>query len=587
MTYGATLPISYTLSSLPGTVRYVATTGSDTASGSSSAPYATLTKAVSSSVSGDSIVIRGGTYRQGNVSVPSSKTLRIVAYPGEIPVFNGAQTAASWTADGSLRYTSYTPRPVTDGGGISFSTGQNLTGDGVGKYPDQAWIGSTQLRQVSARASVVDGTFWVDRTNGRLYLTAVDAAKSGIEVSNRNVFLGIQATGTTVEGLRVTRFSNGGGDYGVIRFDNPSTRVTLRNLEISESAFNAVTVTGSGGTFSDGSRLDHVTVTTSNWMGVALNYTDNVTLDGVKITNMNQFGEFAASPASGALKTSRTHYTTVKNSYIAGNNSKGLWFDQSNYRTVVANNEILDNTDSGVFFEISDNLLLINNYIRATGTAKGLKGAGSSGLRIVNNTFVGGSDPIRIYADNRSIPGCADPAEPICDNSYSSDRDTQRPRQATIDWMPRLDLMLNNIVAYPTSRGSCSAGRPPACITLENDAASVTIQSVIHKAEAARGIPQTVMNGNVYANGTGPVWGVNTTAYATPAEFSTAMAAAPVSITGLEAVGSKAGNSWVNADGSPTSALSAVHGQAIAVPTTADINLYIPAGTKHYGVTWK
>jgi hypothetical protein len=95
------------------------------------------------------------------------------------------------------------------------------------------------------------------------------------------------------------------------------------------------------------------------------------------------------------------------------------------------------------------------------------------------------------------------------------------------------------------------------------------------------------MNGNVYANGTGPVWGDDTTTYATPAAFSTAMAATPVSITGLEAVGSKTGNNWVSADGSPTSALSAVHGEAIAVPTTTDINLYLPAGTKHYGVTWK
>ena len=240
---GAQLPITYNLSSLGGTVRYVATSGSDTATGTVTAPYATLSKAISASASGDSIVVRGGTYRnQGSVVVPSSKTLKIMAYPGETPIFNGAQTVSgNWTTDGSLDYIAYTPQPVVDGGGITFSTGQNLNGDGVGKYPDQAWIGSQQLEQVSTQAEVTSGKFWVDETNNRLYLSPTDAAKSNIEVSNKVGFLTIQSSSSDVEGLEITRYSSNGAT-AVVVINGTATHVTLRNLSISESAFAAINI---------------------------------------------------------------------------------------------------------------------------------------------------------------------------------------------------------------------------------------------------------------------------------------------------------------------------------------------------------
>jgi hypothetical protein len=60
------------------------------------------------------------------------------------------------------------------------------------------------------------------------------------------------------------------------------------------------------------------------------------------------------------------------------------------------------------------------------------------------------------------------------------------------------------------------------------------------------------------------------------------MASSPVSIAGIEARG-KTGNSWVNPDGSRTSALSGKNSEAVAVPTNAKINQYVPAGTRAYG----
>lgn len=585
---GAHLPIAYELSSLTGPVLYVAPDGSDNGNGSPTAPYATLAKAYSASAEKGTIVVRGGTYRQGDVVIAGGKPVRIIAYPGEIPVFDGAAAVSGgWTSEGSLQYRAYTPIPVSDGNGISFTSGQNLTGGAIGKYADEAWAGDTQLRQVGDKASVADGRFFVDRDNGRIYLTASDVSRGNIEVANLRHFLTIQARNSSVEGLRIIRFANSASDYGVIRIFDDGDNAVLRNVEISDSAFISVTIAGNTnrtGNLNTGTKLVHVTITHSNWMGVNATYSDDLVLDGVNISGMNQWDEFTNSPQSGALKTSRTVRTIVRNSQIRGNHSHGLWFDQSNSEVEVAGNVITDNLGSAVFFEISDGLLLVNNYIRTLSLGdRAVKLAGSSGLRLVNNTIIGGADVVGVYVDSRSKAGCADPAQAQCPNSYSSDRDSVRPHSPTMDWIPRVDLILNNVMAYPTKPGYCGAVTV-VCITSGNAGASVPLTTVIHPADALR--PRTLIDGNVYANGEGVVMASAIGNFPSIHSFVGTLRNQGMNIDGYEMSGLY-GDAFAASDGTPTELLASWHSRAAAVPTDAEINQYVPAGTQHYGVLFK
>ncbi len=505
-----------------------------------------------------------------------------MAYPGEVPVFNGAQALPNgWVSEGSLRYHSYSVQPVTDGSGISFSSGQNLTGDKVGKHPDQAWIGSTQLRQVTAKSAVSAGKFWVDAGNSRIYLSGADVAKGNVEVSDRDVFVSISGAGSTLEGLQITRFSNSANDYGVVRVNPGAHGTTMRNVEITDAAFQAVQYAGSSPI--KGATMTNVTIARANWMGVSSTLVDDLTMKAVKITDLNQFGEFTSSPQSGALKTSRNRAVKVLDSVITNNNSHGLWFDQSNVDVDVAGNTITGNSGSSVFFEISDDLLMINNYVRSTGGSRALKIAGSSGVKLLNNTIVGGADPIGVYVDNRSKPGCADPSKPLCANSYNSDRDSVRTLPDTLDWMPRIDLMLNNIITTPTATGYCGT-RTALCITASNNGATAPINTIIHKADPSRGIPQTRIDGNVYANGTSTTIATAIGTHTTHTTFTTAMKNNPVNITGID-TNSKTGTQWTNPDGTPTPTLNTHHNQAIPTPTNTNINQYLPPNTHHYGTT--
>ena len=90
----------FTVTSINAATYYVASDGSNSASGTESQPFATLQKANDVVTAGDTVFIRGGTYR---ISQPANsgagiainksgtsdtKRIYFLAYPGEIPVFD-------------------------------------------------------------------------------------------------------------------------------------------------------------------------------------------------------------------------------------------------------------------------------------------------------------------------------------------------------------------------------------------------------------------------------------------------------------------------------------------------------------------
>jgi hypothetical protein len=80
---------------------YVSTTGGDTATGSESAPFATLTKANGAASAGDTIYVRGGTFYITTQLVLSksgtsdTNRTKIWAYPGETPVLDASKYVTS------------------------------------------------------------------------------------------------------------------------------------------------------------------------------------------------------------------------------------------------------------------------------------------------------------------------------------------------------------------------------------------------------------------------------------------------------------------------------------------------------------
>lgn len=598
VTVGAVLPHSWNLSTLSGVVFYVGGPGaSDSNAGTVTLPLATVAAALNktAALTPTTIVVRGGTYREGQLTVPMNKQARIVAYPGELVTFTGAESFASgWTAEGTLSFHAYVAQPVNFGSGLFDSSG---FADPAAQYPDQLWVGAQALKQVLSKAEVVNGKFFVDAANGRIYMTTADKDSGPVEASKLPWFIRIQGNPTVLEGLRISRFSNSLGDYGVVRIEDASTKTSplsncaLRHVEILDSAMQAVQASsatwgGSAPVYPEDIvkdvTFDHVTIERSNWMGISATLVDGLFIRFTKITTSNMFNEFNYAPQSGALKTCRVRGAVLEDSVFENNHSHGLWFDQSNYDMTIARVKSRNNLGTQLFWEISDRLLVIDSFFQSpVGGANAIKIAGSSGVSLVNNTIVGGKDVIGVYTDSRSKPGCADPSQPLCAGSFSSDRDDYRPRIATIDWMPRIDLMLNNLVMNPTEAGYCG-GAVTMCVTTKNSTATVTVESILHLADSARGIPATRLDGNVYVNGASAIVNSGGANYLAVTDFAAALATTPYFLGTQESAG-KSGASWGSGSG-PSSLLVSKNSEAAAIPVDARLNAYLAAGTRRYGV---
>ncbi len=457
---GARLPVSHSLGSLTGTVRYVSPTGSDSATGTASAPLRTLARAEALSNSGDSIVLRGGTYPiTSNETRIQTPNLTVVAYPGEVPVFDGSIAApGSVTAEGALRFFSYQPMPAGIGEGLSLTnlppatfSGSSPTGlaaargwacvtgstsyvapavtssdaDGctgsasprviAAYFPDQVWVGGRALTQVTDKSRVSSGTFFVQRSSGtdaappvsRLYLSATDAADmSQVRVSSsKGDFVQVVAANVRIEGLRI-RYHSPAWNYRTMVVGNAGDGLVVRDVEFDSNAAIAVKLAGGeaagGGQLVKKVTLDHVSLLRSGWSAGVILLTDDVTVRGSIVRGSNAAAEFAQAPQSGAFKMTKADRTSFIDTDFEGNVGHGLWWDQSCFQAVVANSRFVGNTGPAVFFEISHGLTLVNNRIVTDSPDAAVKAAGASGLRLVNNTIVGGRDVVELTTDTRS-----------------------------------------------------------------------------------------------------------------------------------------------------------------------------------------
>ncbi|RJQ56029.1 MAG: hypothetical protein C4521_01550, partial [Actinobacteria bacterium] len=71
-----------------GNTYYVSTSGSDSNSGSLSAPFGTIQKGVNVAEAGDTVYVRGGVYNEG-VNIASKSGIRVARYQSEAPILRG------------------------------------------------------------------------------------------------------------------------------------------------------------------------------------------------------------------------------------------------------------------------------------------------------------------------------------------------------------------------------------------------------------------------------------------------------------------------------------------------------------------
>lgn len=536
--FGGAAPLGATSYPYPADARFVAPSGSDTAPGTLAAPFRTVGRAIAVASSGQTIVLRAGTYHE-SVVIPTGKTLTLQPYPKEVVWFDGSSAVTAWSASGnSWRADQWTAEfdaspTYTRGAADNTQSGWSFVNPAypMAAHPDQVWIDNMAQAQVGSLAEVGPGNFFVDYTGDALYLGSNPAGHQ-VRASDLSKAISVRSEGSVLRGLGVARYAPSVPDMGAVTIEKP--KCTVENVVVTDSATTGLSVVATDAT------VTNVTSTRSGMLGMHANYADRLKITGLAAI-ANNVEHFNSAPVSGGLKITRTRDIFVSDSQFRDNLGPGLWLDESVYDVKIVNNKMIHNSTHGVSVELSAKATLIGNVI-ANNSGFGMKVNDTSQVRIWTNTLIDNGRPINIVQDARRASNQATPGHD--------------PRQAfpdpTMTWLIGPVEVQNNIISGTT--GNCLLCVEDYSKERTAEQMQVTAKGDVYRRPSTS-VPQWVV---VWSTGAG-----NPAVFTSVAAFNTA--------TGQESVNlALDGTPATTADGAPTApVLAAV--ATVAQPLPADL----------------
>lgn len=427
---------------VPPDAVFLSSRGDDAATGDETSPVRSLTRALALVPDGGTVVVRGGTYRDGS-STGVHKTVTLQPYPHEQAWFDGTDVVTGWYDDGDGLWA------LDDWSTPSFCDGQyyevpydeqreDNTGPcthlDMSQDPDNPAAGDPQMlfvdgvsvREVLSRDEVSKNSFFYDQ-EARRVLLGTDPSGHFVEMAARPMVLRLEGGdgGSVVRGLGFRRFAsneyNGNATHGAILSNQPGN--TLENNVFTEMAGAAVSVADSREVVVRGNRfvrngfngLDaNGSSTTGDRDDILIE--DNV-FDG---NNTELFGEgCSASCASAGSKLAHMNGLTVRDNVFQNTQEgTGFWCDLDCSRAVITGNVFRNNGGSGLYYEVSDEGIIADNLM--VGNAEyGLK-SGSADMEIAHNTLVDNGTDVLLYDDDRSpgVDGWNDVGPDTEDNDF-------------------------------------------------------------------------------------------------------------------------------------------------------------------------
>lgn len=492
---------SASAATVPSGAVWVSTSGSDSGKGTLASPYRTIAKAVDVAKAGRTIVLKGGTYREGRINV-SRDDITIMSAPGERAVLSGADwiNPSRWVKDGSAW-------KVT-GDFQNFCTVCTTNADpaleGMAAHPEQVFLDSAPLTQVATRAEVRPGTFYVeDRTPTTLnvagnntkgydvgaqdrvtYYVGTDPTSHSATISQRARALTVSGKGFKLLDVTLTQYAPVqvwsfndpvmGYDAGpaplVVSGDDATIEDVLvtrtaggyamhvggDNVIVRDSSFTKNGGTGINVNRADGTSIEDSTIGSNNLAGfITVGCTDYCTMAQIKVTSTDSFtfrDNVVDSSGSGIVAATPANAAVLR--------TKGIWLDESSTNAVVTDN-YFTNQGVAILFEISSRAIIASNVIEASGT--GIMVSGADHARIYNNTISRTWQPLLIREDGR-FDGCYT----VDAKTGACTRSSAYAQQVGVTWDTTNTEIYNNIVSSrPTSGTSSERSSVPALVSVK------------------------------------------------------------------------------------------------------------------------
>ncbi|MEY3898633.1 MAG: hypothetical protein RLZZ214_4155, partial [Verrucomicrobiota bacterium] len=362
---------------------YVATDGDDTHDGTTLAtPLATLQTAIGKAAAGDTIHVRGGTYRQQVTATTGGGTadayLTIQAYGDEKPVFKGSDQVTGWEHHE---------------GAIWKKTGWTINSQQV--FCNERYLQQIGLPHVSytpmhytpvgtGLADMVAGSFYYDATTATLYVWLHESSDPNVmmmEASTKKWVMGLGIPFIHSKGLTFRHCNSSGGNPGgqgvLIGPDS-----IIEECDIQWCDFEGLELSNS-------SQALRCIISNNGDVGVGAGGSESFVIRGCTI-NDNNYRNFNPWWHAGGLKIVAKAYGTVEENEISRNNACGIWFDGCNSENpiVIRNNILRENAKVAIFVEISRNALVYSNLLLINPYA-GICINGSDNTHCYHNTIGG------------------------------------------------------------------------------------------------------------------------------------------------------------------------------------------------------
>ena len=401
-------------------VYYVAPAGDANAPGTALARPTTIESAIARVVTGDAIVMRGGTYRSGGLQLNQGITLQ--PYRDEVPVLKGTKLATEWEPlRGNVWRTRWTT--LFPAGPLGWWRRER---EGM-RTPlhrfnnDMVFVDGRPLRSAGWEGELDEDSFYVDYDKGHVYI-GVDPAGRAVEITAHDIALHRPSRpvhgrepdrkGPTIRGITFTQYA-----YRAIDIEGrkPSTTAdqeptddpvgvspesqhgkevvgtTLENVTISHCSRVAGYFRG------DGLVIRNSLVSDTGTEGIYVIGSSDVLLER-NIVRRNNVEKLTGYYPAAVKIFNQSHRVVVRDNLVIDHpDSNGVWYDVGDVDGVFVNNHV-EGTLIGLFFEISRGLVAAGNVF--VGNGQGIRVLNSADARVYHNTFL--DSPVLFDRNERS-----------------------------------------------------------------------------------------------------------------------------------------------------------------------------------------
>jgi parallel beta-helix repeat protein len=372
---------------------YVATTGNDSNTGTSvSAPMRTITRAVNKVVAGDTVYVRGGTYREdvemargGTATAP----VHVLPYGTELPILKGSDVVTGWVhhSGGIYKRTGWAVNSQqvfvdfdTHPGKSLQQIGHPASFYGSWEYPSPVGSGVSTMKA---------GSFYWEAWSKTLYVWLKDGSSPSnhvMEASVRQRVFHMAQPYVSLKGFAF-RHSNTSAFVKQGSAVELSSHSTIEKCDIQYMDFAGLGM----GYQTNGAQALNCNVSNNGSSGVNAISANGFLLSGMKM-NYNNSRNFNPLWHAGGFKGATNANGTVRDSEAAYNTGPGIWFDYSSSGKpiVVRSNYVHHNgpKEGAIFFEASSNGVIMDNVV-VNNARRGIYVASSHIIYVLNNTIAG------------------------------------------------------------------------------------------------------------------------------------------------------------------------------------------------------